>query len=223
MPNLAGLSLYVRSRHPVGLLVGLIVVSACESLFGTKAMQLPAATGAGTVTIPFRYELPIVAASLVVGSLHAGMDALEESGSWPLRQAQVGHVIGWFGFTVTLGLVAGVVTGPTGDVVVPLRGFVGWIGLALMAGRLLGWRLCWTLPIVTVFPLIYFGYDDGGSPRWWNWATPTSQNAVAWLVALGFLGAGMASMASTPWRLAVIRRNTWARPSRARDTPSRPQ
>ena len=201
-----GLAQYVQARRPTRLFGGLIAVAAAESFFGSQTVQLPAATAHGAITIPFLYELPIITASLIVGSMHSGMSTLEEAAATPFRRAQVNHVIFLLVLTEALTFAAARTTVLIGDDFAAVRGLAGWAGLALLAGRLLGWRLSWTLPAVTVFPLIYFGYDDDGRPRWWNWPTATPHNAVAWTVTIALLLIGVAALSLTPWRLAATRR-----------------
>lgn len=100
------------------------------------------------------------------------------------------------------------ITLPATTLVLVGRSIFGWIGLALVSGRVLGWRLAWVLPVATIFVLLYWGsVDHGYGYRWWEFSARPHDDIAALLVSVVLLAAGAAAMWATPWRLRARHRS----------------
>jgi len=193
---------YARAHHARSLLIGFAAVTSCIAVIGTWEVSFPAANGVST--FPFGRELPIVIASLIGGSLDSEMTTLEETSTVTLRRLQWTHAIAVVLLGVLLTGGSEVVVATSSEALMAVRGLLIWTGLAMLSGRIFGWLLSWLLPVMTVFPLIYFGQDLLGVPRWWDWTSQPATYLPCWLLASGSLIVGACSFALTSWRFHFI-------------------
>ncbi|MFE7528705.1 hypothetical protein ACFU7Y_23745 [Kitasatospora sp. NPDC057542] len=204
---------YARVHHAYGLAVGLALVTACDALFGSINISIPAGNAAGVAVVPFRRELPIAFAALAAGSLHSVMADMERAASKTFRTYEVTHVVVVSAVTVVLLGSAEAIFTTTELAVVMMRALLIWLGLALLSGRIFGWMLSWILPVLTIFPLTYYGAGDLGRHRWWDWTGQSSASLPCWLLAVVSMAIGAVALGLTPWRMRG-RRSTTGRPSR---------
>ncbi|WP_147339427.1 hypothetical protein [Actinomadura spongiicola] len=162
---------------------------------------MPSAYADGMTVVPFRHFIPIVLAAIVVGGLHSSMSEIQSTATSVLRRYEVGYLVCAATAAIVLLGVAEALATSAASALLVIRGFVVWIGLALLSGRLFGWLTNWLLPVLTVFPLVYYSLDDVGEVRWWNWTGQPSGDAASWLIAATSLAAGAAAFTLTPWRL----------------------
>ncbi|GGM32395.1 hypothetical protein GCM10012279_59180 [Micromonospora yangpuensis] len=81
------------------------------------------------------------------------------------------------------------------------RSWLAWLGLALLAGAILGWRLAWTLPAATAVVLWYWGYSGNQEYRWWEFSARPHDDLPSFLLSVALLAVGLTAYAATPWRL----------------------
>lgn len=179
----------------LGLAIALAVVA--NSLFGAAQMSLPSAWG--VVDIPFRRVVPVIYASLIVGSLHSAMAMFEAMGGDSLHRMTKRYL------AVTAILVTAVVGASElifysqESAMRSVRSLLVWIGIALISGRLLGWKLSWVLPVSTIFPLIYYGSGPLGHVYWWDWTSRPPGDMPSWGLVPLSLGIGISALQYTRW------------------------
>ncbi|GAA1910962.1 hypothetical protein GCM10009716_21030 [Streptomyces sodiiphilus] len=107
--------------------------------------------------------------------------------------------------TVLLGVCEALVRSPEAAAAL-IRAELIRLGLALTCARLLGRAQAWVLPLLTLFPLTYLGWDPAGTVRWWNWMWAPPQAPACWALAAASLAAAALAHLATPWRLRHLRR-----------------
>jgi len=170
---------------------------------GHRAAAVPSV--ADNATLPLWRLLAMGVGILPALGLHSSLGELENMATPEHRRAQNRYLL--LVIVVTQALLIGVAApGQPADVLVTmLRSAPGWIGLALLSGRLWGWRLSWVAPIVVLCALTYWGGGDGPDDfAWWEFSARSySDGRTAVLaVALGLVGAAAYSL--TPWRLHTL-------------------
>ncbi|WP_441251316.1 hypothetical protein [Kitasatospora sp. McL0602] len=209
--HIAAVRRYARVHHVHGLAIGLALVTVCDALFGSINISLPAGNAAGVAVIPFRRELPIAFAALAAGSLHSVVADMERAASKTFRTYEVAHAIAVSAITVVLLGSAEAVFTTTELAVLMMRALLIWLGLAFLSGRIFGWMLSWVLPTLTIFPLTYYGAEDLGRHRWWDWTGQSAGSLPCWALAAVSLTVGAGALALTPWRLHGLSRCRAAR------------
>ncbi|MEV7778724.1 hypothetical protein [Kitasatospora sp. NPDC088351] len=212
-PRWGTISRFARSHNVRGIFTVFALVAVCDALFGSVMLQLPYTNG-GT-GIPFRREIPLVFATVSVAGLASLMQRFEETATTAFRRAQLAWIAGVVALSAAvLGVEELVISSPAVAVLLT-RGLLIWTGLALLSGRLFGWRLSFILPLASVFPLTYWQYDAQGRNRWWDWTNQPPTAWPCWALAVVALGIGCAAMTLTPWRAARMRSGwsmrVWAR------------
>ncbi|MEJ8641943.1 hypothetical protein WKI68_11640 [Streptomyces sp. MS1.HAVA.3] len=194
---------YLRVHQTRVLLIGFALAVIASAFFGAARLALPSA--AGIVDVPFRREIPVVYASLAIGSLHGQMNTFESMASRSLRSTEFRYLL----LTASLAvLVAGLSEALFSSPLMALqamRATLGWLGLAILSGRLWTWRLSWILPTVSIFPLVYYGHGPSGYVFWWDWTSRPGDDPASWGVALGLLAIGSVARWLTPWRILAVR------------------
>lgn len=192
---------YARSHHVYGFLFGMALLTLCDVAFGSVQIVFPTTH----VAIMFRRELPIVFASLAVGSLQSTMENMECAATGSLRRMQ------WLHVTATVLLAAALVgitelfISSSAIALLLVRAFVIWTGMAMLSGRIFGWSLAWLLPMSTIFPLTYLAQDATGRDSWWDWTIQSVTLWPCWIIAGASLIFGIAAMSLTPWHLSVMK------------------
>ncbi|MBP5938361.1 hypothetical protein [Streptomyces acidiscabies] len=153
-----------------------------------------------------RHEIPLALAVIAVGGLGSAMNSLEETAAKGFRRVEISYLVGAVTAASLLLVTAEALVSPMDTVLLLLRGLVIWVGLALLSGRIWGWRFSWILPLVTLFPLTYWQTDSLGRLRWWAWTDQPGHSIPCWGIAVASLLTGGAAMALTPWRITRLRR-----------------
>ncbi|GAA2809475.1 hypothetical protein GCM10010441_37560 [Kitasatospora paracochleata] len=210
---------FARAHDVRGVLVAFALIAVCDAIFGSTVLQLPY-TG-GEAGVPFRRELPLAFASVAAASLSSPMRRFEETAAAAFRAAQ--HA--WLGGVVTSAAVVltveELIISPPATAVILLRALLVWTGIALLSGRVFGWRLSFILPMASVFPLTYWQYDGQGRNRWWDWTHQPPMSLGCWAIAGAALAAGSLAVAVTPWRAARGRAHLAAALGRTRTVSPR--
>ena len=196
---------FARTRK-VPMVLGLAVtVGILVACFGTLAVGAPSASPRGT-TIPLVRLSSVAPGMLPVLVLTSQIAELEAAAGRALRRLETWVLVLTFmaaGLLMTAGCLVS-----TGSEAVPttVRSLVAWFGLALISGRVLGWRFCWLVPCLMLSVLIYWGYDSPTNAyHWWEFTAVRSDSLPAGLLSVGFLAAGAAMYWFTPWRVAALR------------------
>ncbi|MER5520051.1 hypothetical protein [Streptomyces sp. NPDC002763] len=196
---------YLQAHRFRGIVVGWAVAIACDVAFGSARLDFPF-SGSGSSATPLRHEVPLALAVLAVGGLGSAMDSLEEAAARGFRRVEISFLVGAVSVAAVLLVAAEAFVSPVETVLLLLRGLLIWAGLALLSGRVWGWRFSWILPLATLFPLTYWQVDGLGRFRWWDWTDQPGYSIPCWGIAIGSLLVGGGAMALTPWRVSRLRR-----------------
>ncbi|MBD0672205.1 hypothetical protein [Streptomyces sp. CBMA156] len=196
--------LFARPRLAGRAALAAAGLTALQLGFGSVGMSLPGAYDDSTLQL--RMVLAAAWAGLAAGSLHSGMSSWEAAGGRRVRRAERAQLLA--AVVVALGLSGGaelIAASPASAVVVG-RALLIWWGIAVLSGRLLGRQQAWVLPVATIFPLSYLGWDGSGSVRWWNWPWAGPWSAGCWVLVAVSLAVGAAAWWLTPWRWRALTR-----------------
>ncbi|MEV7087459.1 hypothetical protein AB0O07_16405 [Streptomyces sp. NPDC093085] len=196
---------YARAHHIHAVLAALMAVIACDIAFGSARLDFPFADTQGSGNIPLRHVLPLALAVISAGSLNSAMRPLEEVGSTSFRLVELSFLIGAILLAAAMLAVAEFFISPVDVTVRLLRSLLIWSGIALLSGRLFGWRLGWVFPLLSLLPLTYWQKDASGNSRWWDWTNQPGAAMPCWGIAVISLIVGGAALALSPWRVARLR------------------
>lgn len=195
---------FLRAHHPYGTVAGIPAVATAEGIAGSWKLWMPSAYANGMTVVPFRHFIPIVLAAIVVGGLHSPMNEMQATATSTLRRYEVVYLVGaTAAAAILIGGAEALATSPASAMLV-IRGSLIWTGLALLSGRLFGWLMSWILPLITVFPLVYYGLDGLGETRWWNWTGQPAGDVACWSIAAASMSAGAVAFFLTPWSLRRV-------------------
>src|SRR5690606_5121692 len=120
----------------------------------------------GTAAMPMWRLLALGAAVLPVLGMHSRLADLEAVATRRLCRFQRAYLAGTALACLVIYLGVSAIAVPLTILVTMVRSWLGWFGLALVAGVILGWWLAWTLPALISTILIYWGYQGGGGYEW---------------------------------------------------------
>jgi hypothetical protein len=185
--------------------VAMIGLGTLAALLGTYETTLPALSAARAV-IPMWRLLAMGAAVLPVISLHSRLADLEVVTTRNLRRLErwflLGASIG--GAAIYLGLAS--LTLPAYVLAIIARSWLAWLGLALIAGAALGWRLAWTLPTAVAMVLWFWGLKTDGTYRWWEFSARPYSDGPSLGLSVFLLALGLVAYWATPWRRRRLRK-----------------
>ncbi|MFE5598685.1 hypothetical protein ACFQ8O_05780 [Streptomyces coelicoflavus] len=97
---------------------------------------------------------------------------------------------------------------PSAMTAIMIRDFFGWFGIALAAGRMFGWRVCWILPVLVLVPMLYWGTADAdGKLPWWEFTARPIEDLGAAVENAALFLSGILVYSLTPWRISSARRS----------------
>jgi hypothetical protein len=177
------LALYLRGRR-VGW-AALLVVIAAE----LRRAVVPWTHTTGPFTTTVSLLLIAAAATVVAAGLTGPFGEAERSAGGLLAPLRLTQLTG----TGALAAAAFAVAAATGNLSVAecLRDLAGFLGIALLAGAVLGGQRCWIPPVAYV--LLCAGEQDLEQYPLWTWPILPTGNDSATLVALALLAAGAAT------------------------------
>lgn len=187
-------------------LIGVAVsVAAVTALIGEMTASLPAADASGGGDIPMWRMLGMSSALLAVSTLNQPLGELEDAAGQAWHRVR-GLVLAAVFLGSSLLFLAGAWIA-AGSEIVPLvaRAQFGWLGIALLSGRILGQRLAWAGPCLFLAIAVYWGYATDSGPRWWEFTALPPGNSAGAFTAFGIFVAGVAAFIATPWRTKRLR------------------
>lgn len=215
----ANIRRYLRAHHSSAFLIGIVTLTVALVKVGTQKLAVPTVGLAGSVTFPLDRFLPLGFAIVAVGSLHSAMQSAERMATRRLHQYRTRQLVAIFILCASVIASARLYTNL--PLLTPMRAYVAWFGLALISGSALSWRQCWVLPIASLFPLIYYGRDGNGHPRWWDISAAGAPNFPAAVVASVLFTLGILAFTASLWRFYDIRQALWFGAGRHRNLPRR--
>jgi hypothetical protein len=199
-PRTTPVRLFLAARPARTVLSGAVLLGALTVWFGMVRTPLPQAAVQDSVIIPLWRLLAMGAAVLPVIGLTSPLADLELAATRRLRSMQRRYLaaLGVGSAVIFLGISAFVMQPSV--IAIMARGWVGWFGLALLAGSVLGWRLAWTLPTVVAIILWYWGFGGNDQYRWWEFSARPYDDVPSLVLSAALLAVGLAAYAATPWR-----------------------
>ncbi|MFG3254447.1 hypothetical protein [Streptomyces sp. NPDC048172] len=198
MTSRADLLRLARTRRAAPVLTGVAAVALVSAVLGGWLVPVPS-FGAGTETrgVPFRTELPLLAAVFLAAAFSGPMDDFEALAGARFARVRRGYGAALTALACAFSFVTESVAAGPGAGVVFVRSLLLWLGLALLSRRLLGQHLAWALPVASALPLVWFS----SGTEWWDWTWAPAGSPVGWGMAAAALLAGTAAAAATRWRL----------------------
>ncbi len=188
-------SLYLRSRSAPLAAVTLIAVAILGWIGADWMLQLPKFGGAsGYALIPAILLMPILSGCAIALTTPSPFGETERtvSRSLPaLRLLHLGGLLIWA--ALTFAIVTRHWAHPAAELMLA-RNLAGFTGLALLGAWLLGGRLSWVLPIAFGGVVTLTGRDAPNQFAWWAWSIRPGDDALAALLALAALIAGLAAV-----------------------------
>lgn len=198
------LTLFAKARHWWITLAVVIGLAGLTAWLGTFQATLPSASSQSGSVVPVWRLLAMGVGTLPVLSLHSPLDTLEMTGGERLRSTQTTYLIisAIASSAIYLTIISSAIGSSTTMVIG--RSLPGWIGLALLSGRVLGWRLAWVAPAAAACVLIYWGGRGPDIYVWWEFSARPYVDLAALNVSLALLLVGAVAYWITPWRLSIL-------------------
>lgn len=192
--------LFLSVRPARSVLAGMVLLGALVTWFGMVEAPLPRTVEHDTAFVPLWRLLAMGAAVLPVIGLASPLAGLELAATRRLRSMQRFYLAGLGIGSAVIFLGISALTTQPAVVAIMARGWMGWFGLALLAGAVLGWRLAWTLPSVVAVVLWYWGFGGNDQYRWWEFSARPYDDVPSLVLSAALLAVGLAAYAATPWR-----------------------
>ncbi|MGC5031646.1 hypothetical protein [Micromonospora sp. DT229] len=198
---------FAAARHGLAALLLAAALGLTTAWIGADEMYVPSSTPTGETLMPLWKPLSMGAAVIPVLGLYSSLRDLEVVTTARLRRMENLYLAATSGLgaMVFVGLAAVALT--ASQLFPMIRSLPTWFGLALLSGRVAGWRLAWVLPLTAGTMLIYLA--PGDQNEWWDITEPTGTWA-AYGLSLGCLLVGLGAYWLTAWRrrslLAVLQR-----------------
>jgi hypothetical protein len=194
--------LAIRRAHHI--IVGVTIGGLATALIGAYEVSVPAAVQEGQENVPLWRMLALLPGVLPVSFLDSRLSDLEQTQTSRLRK----HQRLWLS---ALALLCAVIflalcafaLNPLALVMIA-RAWLGWFGLALFAGALLGWKSAWTLPVATAAILWYWGYRGDGRYEWWEFTARAYDDLPSLLLSVALFIGGVLAYCATPWRRKAV-------------------
>ncbi|MFV2011272.1 MULTISPECIES: hypothetical protein [unclassified Micromonospora] len=197
--------IFLAVRRTRSILLAVAVCGVLTAWLGTVEVAVPSVVDHGQGRIPLWRLLAIGAAVLPVLAMQSHLADLEQGVTRSLSRMQRTYLAGMTVSCASIFLALAALTIDPEILLVMLRSWLAWFGLALLAGVFLGWRLAWTLPALVAVVFFYWGYHSGGDYWWWEFSIRPYADVPALLLSLGLFAVGLAAYRMTPWRRRHLR------------------
>jgi hypothetical protein len=151
---------FARVRRAWTPLLLAVLFGVLTAWLGENEIRLPISAGSGEVTLPMWSMLAMAAGTLPALGLHSALASLEETRTDIHLRVEHRYLLALSLLSFGGYLAVAATTLDTAILSIILRSLPGWLGLALLSGRLLGWRLSWVLPLGMWCVLAYCGPDS---------------------------------------------------------------
>jgi hypothetical protein len=212
------LYLYARVHHIHVAVFTLGVINILYFFIGSQVLVLPTGSVAGTIEISVKTLLLVILSSVIVIGTSSALSSIEMIASAEFQRIRSFHLL----IAIALGALPNIaielLSSSSQFAIEHVRSLIIWLGLAMISGYIFGLPLAWILPLMSVFPLTYFGFDDLGEPHWWTWIMQSESSLLAWSLAVAIGVMGLAAQMMRPWllypaaRLVTLRRRSDATP-----------
>lgn len=198
------LSFWIARRASV--LLGLaVLLGIATAVFGLQEAPVPTSQAGTGTALPVWRLLAFGVGTLPVLGLHSPLGSLEEARGHPHSACEWRYLVALITGCSASYLALASVSLNADSIEIIARSIPGWVGLALLSGRILGWRLGWILPVLGLAALTYWG--AGTMPAtfaWWEFTARPPDDLIALFLSSLLLVAGGLAFAATPWRVRRI-------------------
>ncbi len=177
-----------------------VLLGALSAWIGLLELPVPAVAASGS-TIPVWQLLGVAVGAAPVLGLHS-LARDQEARTDVHRQTEHRYLAGLATACFGAHLALAALTLPAASTGVLARALLGWLGVALVSGRVLGWQAGWVLPAVVMSVLSFWG--PAGGHGWWEFNARPLHDVPSLLLAILLLATGLAARALTPWRLSPL-------------------
>ena len=184
-----------RGPHTVGLAILLGLLTAW---LGSRTAPVPTADFGDSAGVLMWRLMAMGVGILPALGLHSTLCDLEQTHTSVHKTAERRHLLVLVVACFLVFLVLGSMTLHVALVPAVLRALLAWLGLGLVSGRLLGWRLAWVLPVAAMSLIIYWGATGDGY-KWWDFTARPPGDPSSWLLSATLLAAGAAAYCASPW------------------------
>ncbi len=193
-------------RRPGGVLLMVLLSGLSVAWLGDTLTPLPTAAGAQSPGTPSWRMLAMFAGVLPVLSLHSRMAELEAVGTTRFYRGRALRLTTLWAVSTVIFLGSCAVSAEGRVLEVMAGALPGWTGLALLSGRVCGWRQGWIFPALVLLLVSYWGVqDETGSYPWWDFTrSPLLEQPTSLGMSVGLLTVGIAAYWMTPWRLRTL-------------------
>jgi hypothetical protein len=196
---------FLAARQARPVFAAMILLGTLTAWLGTREASLPSLVAQGRAVIPLWRMLAMGAAVMPVISLQSRLADLEVVTTRSLRRLERLYMIGAGTGCAVIYLGISATTLHPLLLLVIARSWLAWFGLAVIAGVALGWRLAWTLPIALAAALWFWGMQNGGGYRWWEFSARPYDDVPSLVLSIGIFAAGLITYWATPWRRRQLR------------------
>lgn len=187
------MTLWARVRRvPACVLTVLGIIIASSFLYDTR-IALPTILSVVEVRFPLVAFLPLVLAIFMAWVLDAGNPALESVASRPAGALDAGYAVA-AAACVTFFLLAMRVLVEADALAMAGRNSLGYVGLCLIAYRIVGPLLASLVPTGFVISCTLVGVTQRGAIKWWAWPLAGHDSRLSWAFAVTLLALGAIGM-----------------------------
>ncbi|MBG0568652.1 hypothetical protein [Actinoplanes aureus] len=188
---MTGLILYARSRR---ILAALVVIAAVTGAGLALRSQVHQTYTASDSSIPWIMFLPLVTAVAITFTARSPLHDLDLTAARPLARWRLTTVIGLSLLaTASLTVLAAPLSGAHGTTAA-VRNLYGFLGLALLGGRLLQGRAAWVPPMTWCLLTATLG-DPTSHRLAWDWPVRPDDDFTALCIAALLAVAGVVAAA----------------------------
>jgi len=189
--SVRGIVLYIRSRHVMSALAAIVIVGIGGLVLTPVTFKIE---DYSETAVPWVVLLPLLSAAAIGISLRSAAPEIDSTGYRRLglwRAAQVGLLSATA--LVSVVAVTSQLEGSIGQLA-GVRNFIGFLGLSLLSGCLLGGRMAWLFPVVQALAAATIGNPTGDGPPW-DWPVRVDASFGAFVVSVVLLLVGLATLA----------------------------
>lgn len=193
------MTLWLKVRRARASALSIAAVAVTTLLTGDVLIPLPGLLSGTGLAVPLLALAPMAVAVVIALGLSSTDAALERTAVRRMRVLDAAYAAAVAGLTLIACLTSAIWADvPLG--IVAGRNAVGYIGLMLLGGRILGRHAAALVPAGLILFMALFGGDASGHPRWWAWPMRDTSESFTWAAAGALLVAGLLWWAVEPRR-----------------------
>ncbi len=191
--------LFVRSRRSWMALILTAALCACVPLVGAFLFPAPSeGVQGGILYVPgWRFLAVGVTFGPILFS-HSPFGEMETATGKNWRRVELVVLLVNICTCITMFTVTCWLTFDGSTALLILRGIIGWMGTALVSGRIMGWKAGWVGPLAVLPMVLYWGHGDTGY-RWWEFTSLPPDSPGSWAVAGCLAAAGAVAYLFNTW------------------------